>query len=65
MRTKAAAVVDWYLRTSGGSFMEAKLRWVRLKAELKNWRNSGSVSFTLLWEDGGRWRENKEVTLLV
>lgn len=37
-----------YLRTSGGSFIEARLTWVRLKAELKNWRNNGSVSFTFL-----------------
>lgn len=28
--------------------MEARLTEVRLKAELKNWRNSGSVSFAFL-----------------
>lgn len=31
--------------------MEAKLTWVRLKAELKNWRNVGRESLAFL---GGR-----------
>ena len=48
-----------HLRESGGTFMEARLTWVRLKAELKNWRKVGRESLALLG-DGGEREENKE-----
>ena len=41
-----------HLRESGGTFMEARLTWVRLKAELKNWRKVGRESLALLGERG-------------
>lgn len=40
----------FHLSTSGGIFIEAMLRWLRLNAEVKNWRKVGSVSFTFLTE---------------
>lgn len=39
--------------------MEAKLTWVRLNAELKNWRNVGSESLAFL-EERRKERERKE-----
>lgn len=37
-----------HLSESGGTFMDARLTWVRLKAELKNWRKVGRESLTFL-----------------
>lgn len=37
-----------HLSESGGTFMEARLMWVRLKAELKNWRKVGREFLPLL-----------------
>lgn len=35
--------------------MEAKLTWVRLNAELKNWRNVGRESLAFLEERRKEW----------
>lgn len=58
-----------HLSQSGGTFIEARLTWVRLNAELKNWRNVGRESLDFLekserkedfrmWTNGARWRES-------
>lgn len=44
-----------HLSQSGGTFMEAKLTWVRLNAELKNWRNVGRESLAFLEERRKEW----------
>lgn len=37
-----------HLSESGGNFIEARLTWVRLNAELKNWRKVGRESLAFL-----------------
>lgn len=48
---KAFPVTVTHLRESGGTFMEARLTWVRLNAELKNWRKVGRESLAFLQKD--------------
>lgn len=44
--------VTWtHLSESGGTFIEARLTWVRLNAELKNWRKVGKESLAFLERD--------------
>ena len=50
-----------HLSTSGGSLVEARLRWVRLKAELMNWWNRGRVSFTFLGEKVERRSRGRDI----
>lgn len=37
-----------HLSESGGTFIQARLTWVRLNAELKNWRKVGRESLAFL-----------------
>lgn len=47
-----------HLSESGGTFIDARLTWVRLKAELKNWRNVGKESLAFLrWR--GKWKRTE------
>lgn len=41
-----------HLSESGGTFIEARLTWVRLNAELKNWRKVGRESLAFLKKNG-------------
>lgn len=47
-----------HLSESGGTFIDARLTCVRLKAELKNWRNVGKESLAFLrWR--GKWKSTE------
>lgn len=45
---KSSPVTVTHLSESGGTFIEARLTWVRLNAELKNWRKVGRESLAFL-----------------
>lgn len=45
---KPVRVTATHLSESGGTFIEDRLTWVRLNAELKNWRKVGRESLAFL-----------------
>lgn len=46
-----------HLSESGGTFIEARLTWVRLNAELKNWRKVGRESLAFLEKNSKKKRK--------
>lgn len=51
-RFKSLPVTVTHLSESGGTFIEPRLTWDRLNAELKNWRKVGRESLAFLEKNG-------------
>lgn len=56
---KSLPVTMTHLSESGGTFIEARLTWVRLNAELKNWRKVGRESLVFLEKNSKNKRQRQ------